>query len=402
MSTRPMYLERRRLRAFCLATLLIVMIFYVLSASRNAQQVNRKNLQPIKANRTSLQSITTTRLEPIKIYFKAIRRKRQVECDTPVEIVADEAEAQVVLWSSATVGVNISEYDGETLRRQKPGQLHGFWSLENAEYYPEIKKAREDLAADHPRAFDFEVTYKTSSDVPILYAYSFFDFRKVALPFESRRQDKIAAAFISNCSPMNNRTKILQNLMDLLPGQIDSFGRCLNNTRSDQVIQELNLNPVIPGQEHPNLSLWEEKIRIIGRYKFTIAFENANEEDYVTEKYYQALSEGSIPIHLGLTTDQFQKFKPSPNSALNVADFDTIEELANRIKQLSNDRTSYESMLNWKNQTFPQQFDEILGWGKVSEACRIAKLLRKQWRNPHALKQERYDSFYRRLNLTIS
>jgi hypothetical protein len=82
-------------------------------------------------------------------------------------------------------------------------------------------------------------------------------------------------------------------------------------------------------------------------------------------KYYQALSEGSIPIHLGLTTDQFQKFKPSPNSALNVADFDTIEELANRIKQLSNDRTSYESMLNWKNQTFPQQFDEILGWGKV-------------------------------------
>ncbi|PLW08675.1 hypothetical protein PCANC_22262 [Puccinia coronata f. sp. avenae] len=285
-------------------------------------------------------------------------------------------------YVTATVGVNISEYDGETLRRQKPGQLHGFWSLENAEYYPEIKKAREDLAADHPRAFDFEVTYKTSSDVPILYAYSFFDFRKVALPFESRRQDKIAAAFISNCSPMNNRTKILQNLMDLLPGQIDSFGRCLNNTRSDQVIQELNLNPVIPGQEHPNLSLWEEKIRIIGRYKFTIAFENANEEDYVTEKYYQALSEGSIPIHLGLTTDQFQKFKPSPNSALNVADFDTIEELANRIKQLSNDRTSYESMLNWKNQTFPQQFDEILGWGKVSEACRIAKFdLKKKFRS---------------------
>jgi hypothetical protein len=82
-------------------------------------------------------------------------------------------------------------------------------------------------------------------------------------------------------------------------------------------------------------------------------------------KYYQALSAGSIPIHLGQTTDQFEKFKPSPNSALNVAEFKSVEELANRIKQLSNDRASYESMLDWKTQPFPQRFNEILEWGKV-------------------------------------
>ncbi|PLW51868.1 hypothetical protein PCASD_00907 [Puccinia coronata f. sp. avenae] len=405
MSARARYFEKRRWRTFSLATILIVTAVFVLIAWRRAQPANGTTLQPIRTNATILQSIKTngTWIEPIKIHFKAISQKySDVECDTPVKIVADEAEAQVVIWSSANSGVNISEHDGEKLRRQKPGQLHGFWSLENEEYYPEIKKAREDLAAGDAGAFDFGVTYKTTSDFPIPYAYSFIDFRKVALPFESRRQDKMAAAFISNCSPMNNRTSILQSLIDLLPGQIDSFGGCLGNADADEVIKKLDLNPVIPGQEHQKLSPWNEKMSIIGRYKFTIAFENANEEDYVTEKYYQALSAGSIPIHLGQTTDQFEKFKPSPNSALNVAEFKSVEELANRIKQLSNDRASYESMLDWKTQPFPQRFNEILEWGKVSEACRIGKFLRKKWRNPHALKQERYDSFYQRLNLTTS
>jgi hypothetical protein len=82
-------------------------------------------------------------------------------------------------------------------------------------------------------------------------------------------------------------------------------------------------------------------------------------------KYYQALSAGSIPIHLGLTTDQFEKFKPSPNSALNVDDFKTVKGLADRVKQISNDRITFESMLAWKNLPFAERFSEIVGWGKV-------------------------------------
>ncbi|POV98195.1 hypothetical protein PSHT_14138 [Puccinia striiformis] len=190
-----------------------------------------------------------------------------------------------------------------------------------------------------PKAFDFEVTYKTSSDFPIPYAYGFIDFRKASLAFEARRQDKIAAAFISNCGPLNNRTQILRNLIDLLPGQIDSFGYCLNNANSDQVIQQFDLNPLID--------------------------------------VLSALEAGSIPIHLGQTPEQFEKFKPSTNSTLNVADFKTVEALADRIKQIANDRVLYESMLAWKKEQFPERFEEILGYGKLHEACRIAKRMEK-------------------------
>ncbi|KAI9620725.1 hypothetical protein H4Q26_013392 [Puccinia striiformis f. sp. tritici PST-130] len=341
--------ERSRLPASCLVVLLLVTtaVFYTRSAALHIQKIDSGMSAP-----------------PIKIHFKeGSLRDNEVECDTPLHIVADEDDAHVVVWPSPTV--DISKYDGEKSRRERPGQLQGFWSLESAEYYPLIKRARQQLVMKDPKAFDFEVTYKTSSDFPIPYAYGFIDFRKASLAFEARRQDKIAAAFISNC-----------------------------------VIQQFDLNPLIDGQPQHKLSRWEEKMSIIQRYKFTIAFENSNDEDYVTEKYYQALEAGSIPIHLGQTPEQFEKFKPSTNSTLNVADFKTVEALADRIKQIANDRVLYESMLAWKKEQFPERFEEILGYGKLHEACRIAKFLRREWRNPHALNQERYDSFYQRLNIT--
>lgn len=269
-SSRP-YCCYERLRGLALCLLMVVggAVVYMLVAVPGAEPT-----KPI----ISLQPTNSISHSALKIHFKGDPNK-QVECDTPLEIVADESEAQLVIWPSANYRVNISEYNGEKLRREKPGQLHGFWSLENAEYYPEVAAARRKLAAEDPTAFDFEATYRTTSDFPLPYAYSFFDFRKAALPFETRRQDKLAAAFISNCSPENNRTDILKKLTELLPGQIDSFGDCLMNADSNQVIQQLNLNPVIPGQPHHNLTRWDEKMRIISRYKFTIAFENANEEE---------------------------------------------------------------------------------------------------------------------------
>ncbi|KAI9614106.1 hypothetical protein KEM48_006173 [Puccinia striiformis f. sp. tritici PST-130] len=291
VTLRRINFERSRLPGLCLVVLVSTTVLYMLSAALHIQRFN---------------DVTSAR--PIKIHFKdGSLRNSEVECDTPLQIVADEADAHVVIWSSPKTNVNISEYDGEKARRERPGQLHGFWSLESAEYYPQIKRARQQLVMKDPKAFDFE----------------------------ARRQDKIAAAFISNCDPLNNRTQILQQLIDLLPGQIDSFGQCLNNAKSDEFVQQFNLNPLTNGQPQHKLSRWEEKMSIIQGYKFTIAFENSNDEDYVTEKYYQALEAGSIPIHLGQTPEQFEKFKPSTNSTLNVADFKTVEALADRIKQIA-------------------------------------------------------------------
>ncbi|RVW61210.1 putative fucosyltransferase-like protein [Vitis vinifera] len=36
-----------------------------------------------------------------------------------------------------------------------------------------------------------------------------------------------------------------------------------------------------------------DKVQALKRYKFSLAFENSNEEDYVTEKFFQSLVAGT-------------------------------------------------------------------------------------------------------------
>lgn len=40
-----------------------------------------------------------------------------------------------------------------------------------------------------------------------------------------------------------------------------------------------------------------DKVQALKRYKFSLAFENSNEEDYVTEKYFQSLVAGMNLLH---------------------------------------------------------------------------------------------------------
>lgn len=40
-----------------------------------------------------------------------------------------------------------------------------------------------------------------------------------------------------------------------------------------------------------------DKVQALKRYKFSLAFENSNEEDYVTEKYFQSLVAGTNLLH---------------------------------------------------------------------------------------------------------
>lgn len=43
-----------------------------------------------------------------------------------------------------------------------------------------------------------------------------------------------------------------------------------------------------------------DKVETLKRYKFSLAFENSNEEDYVTEKYFQSLVAGMKLLSVSL------------------------------------------------------------------------------------------------------
>ncbi|CAI7868138.1 unnamed protein product, partial [Closterium sp. NIES-54] len=74
---------------------------------------------------------------------------------------------------------------------------------------------------------------------------------------------------------------------------VHSYGRCLNN------------RPF----EH-------DKLAVIQRYKFSLAFENSCEPDYITEKFWQSLVAGSVPVVVG--PPNIADFVPDNSSFLYI------------------------------------------------------------------------------------
>lgn len=46
-----------------------------------------------------------------------------------------------------------------------------------------------------------------------------------------------------------------------------------------------------------------EKQLVLGNYAFHFAAENSNEPGYVTEKVYEVLAPGTVPVYLGACRD---------------------------------------------------------------------------------------------------
>ncbi|OZJ04924.1 hypothetical protein BZG36_02651 [Bifiguratus adelaidae] len=270
-----------------------------------------------------------------------------VPCSAPYRYTNDINEADVVIWSNTVPGI-IAKYK---FYPSKADQLHALFALESfANYRPNA-------------AFDYYMTYELDSDVPLAYAYDFMDLKAPAIPFAEKRSDALAAAFITNCDAKNNRLQVLKELMRYIP--IHSYGKCLNN---------------MPLDRSKGIDRWAQKASIIRQYKFSIAFENSNSQDYVTEKYFQALEAGSVPIFLG--TDTFRSsFMPHPYSAIVVEEFDSIRQLADYLVWLDEHPSEYEKYLEWKELDYTPYFGSLLDIGRSDAVCRLVRFLKNNYTN---------------------
>jgi hypothetical protein len=149
----------------------------------------------------------------------------------------------------------------------------------------------------------------------------------------------MVAAFISNC---NNKER-LEIMKELMKNgvTIDSYGRCLNNKKE---------------KKSKNFDI--EKINKISKYKFTIAFENVR-KGFITEKVFQALVAGSIPLFYGDDEDM-KVFQPGEKSVINVNDFKTVKELADFIIYLSNNEIEYSKYFEWKKNPSDVRFEIVI------------------------------------------
>ncbi|XP_060168241.1 glycoprotein 3-alpha-L-fucosyltransferase A-like [Lycium barbarum] len=232
-------------------------------------------------------------------------------------------------------------------------------SMESALYYPE-----NNLTMARRRGYDVVMTTSLSSDVPVGY-FSWAEYDIMA-PVQPKTENALAAAFVSNCGARNFRLQALEAL-ERANIRIDSYGSC-----------------------HHNKDGKVDKVEALKRYKFSLAFENSNEEDYVTEKFFQSLVAGSIPVVVG--APNIQDFAPSPTSLLHIKELKDAESVAKTMKSLAENPIAYNESLRWKFEGPSDAFKALVDMAAVHSSCRLCIFLGTRIRE----REERSPTFMKR------
>ena len=103
--------------------------------------------------------------------------------------------------------------------------------------------------------------------------------------------------------------------------------------------------------------------RLLDEYKFYIAAENSLCPDYVTEKFYRALSHGVVPVVYGGA--DYTQYGP-PHSYVNVANFRSPKELAEYLLLLDKNDALYMEYFRWKEHYVVNPFPRV-GWCQLCE-----------------------------------
>ena len=84
------------------------------------------------------------------------------------------------------------------------------------------------------------------------------------------------------------------------------------------------------------------------KYKFYLSIEHTKCEEYISEKFFNVLrSSEAIPIVLGGTSIKDYTNIAPPHSYINVHDFASIKDLAEKLEYLNKNDTAYKEYFWW-------------------------------------------------------
>lgn len=130
----------------------------------------------------------------------------------------------------------------------------------------------------------------------------------------------------------------------------------------------------------------EKCTQLLRRYKFYLAFENSLCEDYVTEKYWDSMPLGAIPVVFGGKTF---KDLAIARSYIDVSKFSDAESLVKYLEYLDRNDTAYNEYFAWKK--FYQR-SNLEPW-----PCRLCQML-----HDDSLPEQTYGNFQKYLDPNYS
>lgn len=239
--------------------------------------------------------------------------------------------------------------------KKLPHQLWVAMTMECDENYPYQRDA------NFMRAFDVRMTYHLDADIPARYFGFYSSWAELSAALKKMPAEKNArapvASFISSRVNHSGRRAYARELMRNL--DIDSYGKFMRNARLARDIGRAS------------------KLETLARYKFTLAFENAIGRDYVTEKFYDPLICGSVPIYLG--APNIETFAPGDHCYINVNDFANPRALAEYVRFLAHDENAYNAYFAWKQKPLRAGFVDLAMQMDTSSETRLCEWLENNY-----------------------
>ena len=217
---------------------------------------------------------------------------------------------------------------------KRPGQIWVAWSMESAINAPLL-----DDPAFRAR-IDLFMTYRRDSAIWSPYLPERRWWRAaLAAPPPHKSASAPLVMFQSARANKSGRAQFARRLMRAI--RVDSYGRFLRT-------REL---------PYPDLGQ-PTRHAVVGQYKFCLALENAIEDDYVTEKFFDTLLAGSVPIYRG--APNVAEFAPGERCYIDANAFRDERELADYLIELDRNDAAYASFHAWREKPLLAGFERLL------------------------------------------
>ena len=248
-------------------------------------------------------------------------------------------EADVVVFH---IPYLIQELEKDIVKPEK--QIWVGWYMEAENKYPELRNPEvTDL-------FDIWMSYKNEANVT--YPFYKYDYINLFTQQLLRKPELNKALMVSsNTIYENTQQEYLKELMEYI--EFDSYYD--------------DLGPIC--QREPDYH--QEKQNSYRSHKFVIAFEEFADADYVTDKFYDTLLAGAVPIYLG--APNIEEFAPGDNCFVDVRQFESPKSLADFIKKCYEDEQLYAKFFGWRNQPLRQSFLNKINEQKEHPLVRLCR-----------------------------
>ncbi|XP_051519576.1 4-galactosyl-N-acetylglucosaminide 3-alpha-L-fucosyltransferase 9-like [Myxocyprinus asiaticus] len=193
--------------------------------------------------------------------------------------------------------------------------------------------------------FNLTSSYRRDSDVQVPYGWlseATIEEKKYTIP----QKDKLVCWIVSNYNSHHKRSYYYTELSKYI--HVEAFGGHFNRR--------------INGDEYSN---------VVSSCKFYLSFENSIHRDYITEKLYNPLLLGTVPVVLGPPRENYEQFIPS-KAFIHVVDFPSPKELADHLNFMDQNENMYRQYFTWR-----EHFVSRASAFGLEHACRACEHIRK-------------------------